>query len=307
MKKESSISFLSRTILSLFGFILVLVICTQPKQKTDFQTAMERLVRTYRPESSCVALAIYSLRGDSVVFGSNEYCALKPASDLKLLTTACALENWDEFMVSEIEKRLHKSRLKIHRLLLDSSRAESLGIGSQAGPPGYRYLVWTNYQSDNRLANWLLQIMGKTKHKETQKLIAGYLETNQIPQPGLKVIDGSGRSTENRLAPITLVMLLRHMYRSGFWNPFMNTLPQPGSNSTLRSRGLGLGSRIRAKTGYIKGTFALSGYLFAENDTFAFSFIVNNCQSGRIAYRLFTKLLLTIYHWDADRNISRLP
>ena len=131
-----------------------------------------------------------------------------------------------------------------------------------------------------------------------QLLVGSYLAEREIPAPGILVSDGSGRSPLNRLAPVTLVMLLRH-----FWNSdpelrdrFAQTLPVPGTNSTLARRGLGVGTRLRAKTGYIKSCFSLSGYLSVPTDTLAFSFIVNNCPSGRSAYRLFTRLLLTLLH-----------
>ncbi len=172
-----------------------------------------------------------------------------------------------------------------------------------AGPEGYRYLVWTGWQSDNRLANWLARAVCRSRHVKLPDLVGAFLDSARIPRPGLLVADGSGRSPRNRVAPITLVMLLRAMYRSEHRELYWNVLPQPGSRSTLAYKGLGLGHRVRAKTGYIKATFALSGYLSAETDTFAFSFLANNCTSGRSAYRLFTQLLLALYH-DNARALS---
>lgn len=231
-----------------------------------------------------------------MLFASCESTALTPASNLKLLAIGVAAENWNGLLVSLVERKLKRSRFKNHRWLLEPSGSESLGLDFPTRQHGLHYLVWTGFQSDNRLADWLLDGLRTTTDSTPHLVLSRYLAAQGIPAPDIRVLDGSGRSPHNRLAPVTLVMLLRH-----FWNSdaelrdrFVQALPVPGTNSTLARRGLGVGTRLRAKTGYIKSCFSLSGYLSVPTDTLAFSIIVNNCPSGRSAYRLFTRLLLAL-------------
>jgi D-alanyl-D-alanine carboxypeptidase len=235
-----------------------------------------------------VGISVLSLKGDSLVFASNDSCPLTPASNLKLLTTACALGRWSPELESDVEKRLSKSKLRNHRFLLDTLRTDSLGLELPTGDDRLRYLAWTNHVSDNRLAQWLFEEVGGTR------TVLGCLEEWSIPTPGISIRDGSGRSPLSRVAPVTLVMLLRQVHRSELREAFSSTLPNPGSVGSLRRRGLSVGHRVRAKTGYIRATFALSGLLDVRSDTLAFSFIANNCPHGRSAYRLFTSLLLAL-------------
>ncbi|MBN2537644.1 D-alanyl-D-alanine carboxypeptidase [candidate division WOR-3 bacterium] len=233
-----------------------------------------------------------SLRGDSLVFASNESCALVPASTAKLLTAARALEAWDDSLARALEARLARSRERAHRRLLDSLLLDSLGIEHPAGvPPGWRYLAWMNRRSDNRIADWLYSLMpGST---------AAFLEARGIPAPGLVVEDGSGLSRRNRAAAITLARLLAEEARGPDAEAYVATLPRPGEPGTLARRGLGVGSRLRGKTGYLRASFALAGLLDTGEDTLAFAFLANNCPSGRSAYRLFTRLLRSL---DRDRG-----
>jgi D-alanyl-D-alanine carboxypeptidase len=232
---------------------------------------------------------VFSLRLDSLVFASNESCALVPASNIKLLTAARALEGWDSVLVRALEQRLARSRDRAHRLLLDSLLLDSLGIEHPPAPAGWRYLAWMNHRSDNRIADWLFALLPGSS--------ASFLEERGIPAPGLKVADGSGLSADNRVAPITLARLLAHEARGPQAPFFIATLSRPGIPGTLARRGLGVGSRLRGKTGYIRASFSLSGFLDTGSDTLAFAFIANNCPHGRSAYALFTRLLRSL-----DRN-----
>lgn len=238
-----------------------------------------------------------SLRGDSLVFASNESCALVPASNVKLLAAARALDTWDSSLVRTLETRLARSPERAHRRLLDPLLLDSLGIEHPAGvPPGWRYLAWMNHRSDNRIADWLHAELRARAAVPTPRR---FLEARAVPAPGLIVEDGSGLSRRNRVAAITLARLLTEEARGPNAAAFIATLPRPGEPGTLARRGLGVGSRLRGKTGYLRASFALAGYLDTGEDTLAFAFLANNCPSGRSAYRLFTRLLRAL---DRDRG-----
>lgn len=106
----------------------------------------------------------------------------------------------------------------------------------------------------------------------------------------VSISDGSGLSPDNRVTARVLANLLRIIHR----NPrtaqtFRETLAVGGADGTLRKRfKRDLTGRVFAKTGYIKGVSALSGYLLVSSKsspaaadtapykTLAFSFLFNN-------------------------------
>ena len=128
--------------------------------------------------------------------------------------------------------------------------------------------------------------------------------SRDIPRKGLRVWDACGLSHRNRVAAGTLAGLLVTVYESKWRDLFISTLAVPGRPGTLIKKNLDVGPHLAAKTGYIRNVFSLSGYLFGQNDTFAFSFIVNGCGSGTKAYELFNSLLNTVYSWDAGEAVA---
>jgi len=76
---------------------------------------------------------------------------------------------------------------------------------------------------------------------------------------------------------------LRHMYRHKDAGIFLESLPISGIDGTLKKRlkEEPYKSRIRAKTGYIRGTSTLSGYIKTLNEEIiAFSILVNEIKGG---------------------------
>lgn len=75
--------------------------------------------------------------------------------------------------------------------------------------------------------------------------------------------DGSGLSKTNRLSPQVLLQVLLATQRGPGANLLRQTLPIAGQSGTLAERFLGsdLVGRVHAKTGWIRGASALSGYV----------------------------------------------
>ena len=95
--------------------------------------------------------------------------------------------------------------------------------------------------------------------------------------------DGCGLSRENRLSANTLTSVLRYQYHGKHRQLFMDTLAVGGSDGTLddRFRLADLRGRVFAKSGYIVGVSALSGYLRTSDDrVVAFSILMNNLPRG---------------------------
>ena len=123
--------------------------------------------------------------------------------------------------------------------------------------------------SQNLHAELLLKALGHASGetgsvKRGAAVIRRQLRKEGIPIDGLEIADGSGFSPANRVAPATLARLLYANKREPFFQLFCDSLPVGGKSGTLRKRfrKRSLRGRVLAKTGYIKGVSALSGYVF---------------------------------------------
>lgn len=95
--------------------------------------------------------------------------------------------------------------------------------------------------------------------------------------------DGCGLSRQNRLSANTLATVLRHVYLSKQRELFIGTLAVGGQDGTLDNRFKNdLRGRVHAKTGFISGVSALSGYVKTRGGkTFAFSILMNDVPEGK--------------------------
>lgn len=93
------------------------------------------------------------------------------------------------------------------------------------------------------------------------------------------LMDGSGLSRRNLIAPTATVQLLAHMWNSSHREAFVESLPVAGRDGTLdwRFRRSAARGRILAKTGSMSHVLALSGYAINEGGpTYAFAIFANN-------------------------------
>jgi len=101
--------------------------------------------------------------------------------------------------------------------------------------------------------------------------------------------DGSGLSRDNRLTPIALTTLLVRV-RAGKHGPtFAASLPAAGRDGTLKSRLTEepYAGNVRAKTGYLDGVGALSGYATARSGIrVAFAILVNDAHNPPGTYSM---------------------
>jgi len=287
--------------------VLVLALVLGPPtdySRFDLKPALDAQVRAHGNKHWRTGIAVYSCSRDSLLYGLNAKLALSPASCQKLLVTACALEHWDSMLVRTLDARLDSTNLRVHLHRANRKFADSLGLNDRPDFPGYRHLVLANRESNNSEAEWMLQILSRSHKVAAWKLLSSFLDERKVARPGLRVWDACGLSRRNRVASSTLARLLVTVYESKWRDVFISTLAVPGRPGTLIKRNLDVGPHLAAKTGFIRGVFSLSGYLFGQTDTFAFSFIVNGCGSGTRAYELFNSLLNTVYGWDAGETLA---
>lgn len=139
-----------------------------------------------------------------------------------------------------------------------------------------------NKVSQNLYAEQLVRIAGRPQGRPASMSAARshakrVLERLGVDTKGMVLADGSGLSRLNLVKPRQLVALLKGMQDSPV---FCDSLPVAGVDGTLRRRfpeGNPARARVRAKTGYVSRTVALSGYVPRQDRApLAFSILVND-------------------------------
>ena len=100
-----------------------------------------------------------------------------------------------------------------------------------------------------------------------------------VPADGFQLVDGSGLSRRDVLAPDTLLTILVRMYDPGGMSPWMTGLPIAGVDGTLaaRMKGTPAENNVRAKTGTMSNVRSLAGYVRTrDGEPLAFVVMVNN-------------------------------
>jgi len=194
-------------------------------------------------------ISVQSLANQGTLYAHAADTALIPASNIKLFTTAAAMQ-------------------------IITARSP------QALPAFADELEVINRHSHNRRADDLLRTIGG------QHAVRSALTPLGVNPDGYQQVDGSGLSRGNRAQPSALVALLTAMHATDDSRMFYNSLPVGGINGTLRNRfkDSPIQGKVHAKTGTLRGVRALSGYLETEAyDTVVFSIVVNQPgQSGRV-------------------------
>lgn len=113
--------------------------------------------------------------------------------------------------------------------------------------------------------------------------VTQYLACLGIDQNQFVLDDGSGLSRNNRVSPDLIIRLLCHQFHGSNRELFLSTLSVGGTDGTLENRftQTPLQNRVFAKSGFIDGVSALSGYVqTTDNQWFAFSILFNGIQKG---------------------------
>ncbi len=152
--------------------------------------------------------------------------------------------------------------------------------------PALPYILETILeQSQNWYAEMLLKTLGR-EFAGAGSWDSGVAVERRVLRDSMRVdstmfdvVDGSGLSHHDLVAPRAFVKLLAFMRDHPRGRPFLDALPRAGREGTLRSRfrsGPAAG-RVRAKTGSIGNVNTLSGYLDrADGTTWVFSIQINH-------------------------------
>jgi D-alanyl-D-alanine carboxypeptidase/D-alanyl-D-alanine-endopeptidase (penicillin-binding protein 4) len=108
-----------------------------------------------------------------------------------------------------------------------------------------------------------------------------------IPRESWQIVDGSGLSRRNAVAPEVLVAVLAKMYEdSSALSPWMTALPVAGRDGTLadRMKGTPAEGNVRAKTGTMSNIRSLAGYVRTKDgEILAFDVMVDNFEGSGAA------------------------
>jgi D-alanyl-D-alanine carboxypeptidase/D-alanyl-D-alanine-endopeptidase (penicillin-binding protein 4) len=145
-----------------------------------------------------------------------------------------------------------------------------------------------NTNSQNFFAEAFCKLTGQARAVESGRHVPGswtdgdqairaFLRRNGIDDRHLVVADGSGLSEDNKVTSRLLTDLFAVMFSRRDGAAFRASLAKGGVDGTLKKRYAGLEGHVFAKTGYIEGVRALSGYVRTYGGQWlTFSIIYNN-------------------------------
>lgn len=159
-------------------------------------------------------------------------------------------------------------------------------IAFHGSDPLHELLSELGKQSDNFYAEMVFKALatanneGPATFAQAASVTLNWLKSNGAAMEGIRVENGSGLFDANRLSAELLVGVLSRAWVSPRTsNEFVQHLAIGGVDGTLRSRfkPLAEGRRVRAKTGTLHATTALSGYVLrsAPKPPLVFSILVD--------------------------------
>lgn len=152
-------------------------------------------------------------------------------------------------------------------------------VASVTSPPLREIVALIEGYSDNTASELLVKELGYVQAGEGSteaglEVMRGQLESAGLPLEGVVLADGSGLHQDNRLTCRFLVSLLA---AAGPDSPLAAGLAVAGESGTLAERMQGAAAgRIRAKTGSLRETAALSGFASPlVGDDLVFAYVAN--------------------------------
>ncbi|MBM4037939.1 MAG: D-alanyl-D-alanine carboxypeptidase/D-alanyl-D-alanine-endopeptidase [Planctomycetes bacterium] len=142
-------------------------------------------------------------------------------------------------------------------------------------------VVVANRNSQNFYAEQILKTLGRERAGKGTwaagaEVVEKFLRAAKVTGT-FDYTDGSGLARANRFSTRQLVQLLHYAHGRRWGALYRSSLAEPGQEGTLSRRLDGLKGKLFAKTGYIGGVSALSGYVEARGERLlAFSILIND-------------------------------
>jgi D-alanyl-D-alanine carboxypeptidase/D-alanyl-D-alanine-endopeptidase (penicillin-binding protein 4) len=153
-------------------------------------------------------------------------------------------------------------------------------VGFVLSPPMLALVREVNTESDNFLAEMLLKQLGALVQVPSTgaagaRVVREILQAAAVPVDGVRIADGSGLSSLDRLTARSLAAIMEAAYlHPDLRAPFAASLAVAGRTGTLESRmrGTAAWGAVRAKTGTTNVASSLAGY---AGDRYAFAVLHN--------------------------------
>lgn len=138
-----------------------------------------------------------------------------------------------------------------------------------------------NVPSDNfiaeQLARAVASIDGDGSWETWEEIVTEFF--GELGVETLRIKDGSGLSRYNLIPARGLVALFEWTTERAWHEAFLDSLPAPGEG-TLTDRLTDVDAAVRAKTGTLTGTCALSGVVQRDDSEVAFSILLSSLTDG---------------------------
>ncbi len=166
-------------------------------------------------------------------------------------------------------RALQRAGIRVaRRAVVGKAHPEAAELARVSSPTIRELVGWMNKESDNFFAEMLLKVLGAEElgrgtTAAGATVVRRELMQRAVPAQGVRIVDGSGLSRDDRLTAQALVALLVSARRdTRISQPFFGSLALAGVSGTLENRmtrGPAHG-RVRAKTGTTDAASALVGY-----------------------------------------------
>ncbi len=141
-----------------------------------------------------------------------------------------------------------------------------------------------NRHSHNLAAEMLFKTLAKEStgvgsFEAGAEVLRSFGARHEVAPESVFIVDGSGLSRLNSVAPQHIISVLSDMYNSPHRDVFVASLATPGTDGTMENRmkGSSAETRVFAKTGTMNNTSALAGYVYSgDGEALAFAVIVNH-------------------------------
>ncbi len=142
------------------------------------------------------------------------------------------------------------------------------------------FMQWSDNMLSERLSRLAAKAAGFNSNAEgISEVYKSVLAEMEIDSSKLVVKDGSGLSHENRLTARLLGELLIKIHKDPQYAAIIESLPDGGINGTLNERFLETAPQavglVHAKTGTLKGTVSLAGYIESGDREYIFVVIAD--------------------------------
>ncbi|OGT60169.1 MAG: D-alanyl-D-alanine carboxypeptidase/D-alanyl-D-alanine-endopeptidase [Gammaproteobacteria bacterium RIFCSPHIGHO2_12_FULL_45_12] len=157
-------------------------------------------------------------------------------------------------------------------------------------------------KSDNIIAGALFKKIGQKYTRQPGSWENGSLAVSrilaknaQVNIAGLRVLDGSGLSSDNLATAAQMMRVLEFAYHHDLISEhFVSALPISGVDGTLKHRMQNIIRKVRAKTGTISGVVSLAGYVTSKNkEPLGFVIMINGNKGLGWQYKALEDKIVT--------------